>query len=137
MKAKLYINMSLRNLGLVWIVFLVANLINADIYHIKFAQLLAILTVAVTCYDIFICQLSMGKVLKSILRSFGCLAIGLLLLILLYHPSSNKIPSLILTFVVYAIIYFTVLIIMEIIQKKHIEKINKKLAELNGDINVQ
>lgn len=137
MKAKFYINTSLRNLGLGWILFIVANLINPDIYHVKFAQLLAILTVAVTCYDIFICQLSMGKVLKSILRSFGCFAIGLLILVLFYHPTSNRILSLILTFAAYAVIFFVFLIIMEIIQKKRIEKINKKLKELNGDVNVQ
>ncbi|MBQ8392767.1 MAG: hypothetical protein IJX51_03235 [Clostridia bacterium] len=130
MRLNNYLNAIFRNLGIMLVLFLIVNLIDSEIYGIGFARLLAILSVAITCYDIFVCGTSLQKTVKNLLRAFGGMLIAFIALVI-YNNKINYLRTGIM-FVLYALIWFGLLIAIEIIQRKHIEVINKRLRELNG-----
>ena len=130
MRLNNYLNAIFRNMGLMLAFFLIVNSINPEIFGIGFARLLAVLSVAVTCYEIFVCSTSLQKTVKNLLRAFGVMLIGFIALVI-YDSKINYLRTAIM-FALYALIYFVLLIAIEIIQRKHIEGINKKLRELNG-----
>ena len=133
MRLNNYLNAIFRNMGLMLALFLIVNLINPEIYGIGFVRLLAVLSVAVTCYEIFVCGTSLQKTVKNLLRAFGVMLIAFIALAI-YNSKINYLRTAIM-FALYALIYFGLLIAIEIIQRKHIEGINKRLRELNGGDN--
>ena len=133
MRLNNYLNAIFRNMGLMLALFLIVNSINPKIYGIGFVRLLAVLSVAVTCYEIFVCSTSLQKTVKNLLRAFGVMLIAFIALAI-YNSKINYLRTVIM-FVLYALIYFVLLIAIEIIQRKHIEGINKRLRELNGGDN--
>lgn len=133
MRLNNYLNAIFRNMGLMLALFLIVNSINPEIYGIGFVRLLAVLSVAVTCYEIFVCSTSLQKTVKNLLRAFGVMLIAFIALAI-YNSKINYLRTVIM-FVLYALIYFGLLIAIEIIQRKHIEGINKRLRELNGGDN--
>ena len=130
---KSYINIILLTLGLNYLVFLLVNLIDPSVYSIEFGRMLAILSIGASAYCLFISNTDFGKTAKRLLTVFGTMLIGFLTLLVYKFP--KNILATVMLFTAYALIWLGVWVSIEIIQKKHIERINKRLAELNGDEN--
>ena len=130
---KSYINIILWTLGLNFLVFLFVNFIDPKIYSVEFGRLLAIISIGVSAYCLYISNTDLGKTSKRLLTVFGTMLIGFLALLVYKYP--KNILATVAMFIAYGLIWLGVWVSIEIIQRKHIEKINKKLTELNGEDN--
>lgn len=130
---KSYINIILWTLGLNFLVFLFVNFIDPEIYSVEFGRLLAIISIGVSAYCLYISNTDLGKTSKRLLTVFGTMLIGFLALLVYKYP--KNILATVAMFIAYGLIWLGVWVSIEIIQRKHIEKINKRLTELNGEDN--
>lgn len=130
---KSYINIILWTLGLNFLVFLFVNFIDSEIYSVEFGRLLAIISIGVSAYCLYISNTDLGKTSKRLLTVFGTMLIGFLALLVYKYP--KNILATVAMFIAYGLIWLGVWVSIEIIQRKHIEKINKRLTELNGEDN--
>ena len=133
MKIKDYITQILYGLGAIFLLFLVLNLIFPDEFDIKDGQLLAVLGIIATPYQIYINQSELGKTAKTALRWFGIAFICFVIRIV--FDGTAQVWLYAILFSVYGVVLFGLAIATQFLRKKRIEKINKKLAELNGDSN--
>lgn len=133
MKIRDYITQILYGLGAIFLLFLALNLISPDKFDIKEGQLLAVLGIIATPYQIYINQSELGKTAKTALRWFGIAFICFVIRIVFDGTAHVWLYAIL--FSVYGVVVFGLAIATQFLRKKRIEKINKKLAELNGDSN--
>lgn len=130
MKIKDYITQILYALGAIFLLFLVLNLISPDKIDIKEGQILAVLGIIATPYQTYISQSELGKTAKTALRWFGIAFICFVIRIVFDGTAHVWLYAIL--FSVYGVVVFGLAIATQFLRKKRIEKINKRLAELNG-----